>query len=114
MLFFVAVGTLIDPGRLPGGLPWVALMLALVLGGKTLVVYVLARLARLPARPAQLAIGLSQVGEFGYVLATLSLTAGVISRDVFAGVLGTIVVSIAVSTILVRFAGGQRSTPATA
>ena len=108
VLFFVAVGTLIDPAVLPAGLPWLALLLALIVVAKTLVSYLLARLARLPARPLQLAIGLSQVGEFSFVLGSAALAAGVIRPEVYTGVLGAIVVSIGASTILVRLAGDRR------
>ena len=62
-------------------------------------------MARLDARPGQLAIGLGQMGEFGYVLAGIGLAAGVVSGELFTAVLATIVITIAGSAILVRFAG---------
>jgi CPA2 family monovalent cation:H+ antiporter-2 len=105
VLFFVAVGTLIDPAGLAEALPWVAAMVAIVFVGKSVAVYVLARLARLRARPVQLAIGLGQVGEFAYVLGTIALGAELIGRGVFEAVLATIVVTIAISTIAVRLIG---------
>ena len=67
--------------------------------------WVLVRVARLEARPLQLAIGLGQMGEFGYVLAGIGLTANVVSNDLFTAVLASIVITIAGSAILVRFAG---------
>ena len=105
VLFFVAVGSLIDPGSLPAAAPWIALLIGLLVVAKVLVAWVLVRLARLEARPLQLAIGLGQMGEFGYVLAGIGLTAGVVSNDLFTAVLASIVVTIAGSAILVRFAG---------
>jgi CPA2 family monovalent cation:H+ antiporter-2 len=107
VLFFVAVGSLVDPAVLPAGLPWLALFLVLVLVGKSAVAYLLARLAELPARPLQLAIGLSQVGEFSFVLGSTALAAGVIGAEVFAGLLGAIIISICASTILVRLVGSR-------
>ena len=65
----------------------------------------LARIARLDARPAQLAVGLGQMGEFGYVLAGIGLAAGAVSAEMFTAVLATIVVTIAGSAVLVRFFG---------
>jgi K+:H+ antiporter len=112
VLFFVAVGSLIDPAVLPAGLPWLGLFLVLLVVSKSLLTYVLARIARLPVRPLQLAIGLSQVGEFSYVLAAAALAAGVIAAEVFAGMLAAIVVSIAVSTLLVRVVGDRAERPA--
>jgi CPA2 family monovalent cation:H+ antiporter-2 len=105
VLFFVAVGTLIDPGSLPAAVPQIALLVALVVVAKVLLAGILARVARLDARPGQLAIGLGQMGEFGYVLAGIGLAAGVVSGELFTAVLATIVITIAGSAILVRFAG---------
>ena len=50
VLFFVAIGTLIDPTQLPAAAPWIALLLALVVVAKVGVVWALARLARLEVR----------------------------------------------------------------
>jgi CPA2 family monovalent cation:H+ antiporter-2 len=107
VLFFVAVGSLVDPALMPAGLPWVAVFLVLLVGGKTVVSYLLARLARLPARPLQLAVGLSQVGEFSFVLGSAALAGGVIAAEVFGGLLGAIIISICASTILVRLVGSR-------
>ena len=88
-------------------------MLALVLVAKTLPIAALARLAHLPGRPAQVALGLSQVGEFGFVLASLGVSADVISRERFTAVIATVVITTAASAILARTGGGSRpATPA--
>lgn len=105
VLFFVAVGSLIDPARLLAALPSIALLIGLVLVAKIGVAFGLAHLARLRARPGQLAIGLGQLGEFGYVLAGIGLTAGALSEDQFTAVLGAIVATIAGSAVAVRAAG---------
>lgn len=105
VLFFVAVGSLIDPLRLPTTLPMIGLLVALVVVAKVAVTWVLARIARVQARPWQLAVGLGQLGEFGYVLAATGLAAHVLTEDQFTAVLGAIVVTIAASAVLVRRAG---------
>jgi CPA2 family monovalent cation:H+ antiporter-2 len=105
VLFFVAVGSLIDPGSLPAAAPYIALLIGLLVVAKVLVAWVLVRVARLEARPLQLAIGLGQMGEFGYVLAGIGLTANVVANDLFTAVLASIVITIAGSAILVRYAG---------
>ena len=119
VLFFVAVGTLIDPFALPAAIPLIGLLVALVVLAKVVLIWVLARIARLDARPVQLAVGLGQMGEFGYVLAGIGLAAGVVSDQMFTAVLATIVVTIAGSAVLVRFAGkapppAETATPAAA
>jgi CPA2 family monovalent cation:H+ antiporter-2 len=102
VLFFVSIGSLIDPDQLGRGLGWLALLAAVLLGGKVLVAYLLARLTRLAARPAQLAVGLAQVGEFSFVLASVGLSAGVIDRPLYVAMLSAVAASIVVSTVAVR------------
>src|SRR2546425_1578544 len=57
VMFFVALGTVIDPTTLPQALPWLVAFLAVVVVGKVLMVWIMARLGRLGARPLQLAVG---------------------------------------------------------
>jgi CPA2 family monovalent cation:H+ antiporter-2 len=102
VMFFVALGTVIDPRSIGGALPWLLLFLGLVIVAKVLVVWALAKLGGLTGRKVQLAVGLGQVGEFSYVLGALALSAGLISRQVSAGLIGAVVVSIAASSVLVR------------
>jgi len=102
IFFFVAIGTLIDPGALGRGLGWLAVSLALVVVAKSLVIFVLGRAAGLPAHHAQLAIGLGQIGEFGFVLATVAVARGVLPGDVYAALLAAVALSIGASSILVR------------
>ncbi|MEO6796359.1 MAG: cation:proton antiporter [Candidatus Dormibacter sp.] len=102
VLFFVAIGALVDPYSLPSALPWLAFLLILVVITKVLVVYGLATLARLPERRWQIAIGLGQIGEFSFVLAAIGLGAGIIPRSFFTGIVSAVILTIAASTVLVR------------
>jgi CPA2 family monovalent cation:H+ antiporter-2 len=103
IFFFVAIGTLIDPSALGRGFGWLLLCLGLVVIAKSLVIFILARIAKLPANPAQLAVGLGQVGEFGFVLATVAVTRGVLPSEAYAALLAAVAGSIAVSSISVRY-----------
>jgi CPA2 family monovalent cation:H+ antiporter-2 len=105
VLFFVAVGSLLDPALILESLPLAGVLVALLVIGKVLVAWALARIARLDARPLQLAVGLGQIGEFGYVLAGIALAAGALAAHEFEAVLCAIVVTIAGSAVLVRAAG---------
>jgi len=102
VLFFVAIGTLIDPSRLGSAAPWVASILALVVVAKVAVAWALARAARLEARPLQLAVGLGQVGEFSFVLASIALAAGTIDGVLYTAFIVAVALSIAASSIAVR------------
>jgi monovalent cation:H+ antiporter-2, CPA2 family len=108
VMFFVALGTVIDPRTVAPALPWLLLFLGLVVAGKVLVVWGLARIGGLTGRPLQLAVGLGQVGEFSYVLGALTLSAGLITKQVSAGLIGAVVISIAASSVLVRVANRPR------
>src|SRR5712692_3010104 len=110
VLFFVAIGALIDPGALIKGLGWLALVLVLLVVAKILPTYLLAKFGRLPGRPRQIAVGLGQIGEFRFVLATIGVTRNVIPSELYAAILAAVVLTIAASTLLVRL--GYSRTPA--
>jgi CPA2 family monovalent cation:H+ antiporter-2 len=102
VLFFVAIGTLIQPDALIRGLPWLGLFLGLIVVTKVVVVYGLARLTSLPARPRQLAVGLGQIGEFSFVLGSAAAAAGAIAGDTYVALVAAVAASITISTVLVR------------
>jgi monovalent cation:H+ antiporter-2, CPA2 family len=107
ILFFVSIGTLIDPARFPEALPWLAVILLLLVVAKAAVTYVLARLTRLDANPVQLSVGLAQIGEFSFVLASVGLAASVIDVSLYTAILAAVALSIAVSTVAVRLVPGS-------
>jgi CPA2 family monovalent cation:H+ antiporter-2 len=102
VLFFVAIGTLIQPEALLRGMPWLALFLGLIVVAKVGVAWGLARATGLPARPVQLAIGLGQIGEFSFVLGSAAVAAGAIANETYVALIAAVVLSIAVSTVVVR------------
>jgi CPA2 family monovalent cation:H+ antiporter-2 len=102
VLFFVAIGTLVDPSKLGAAAPWIGLLVTLVVVAKVAVAWALARLARLEVRPLQLAVGLGQVGEFSFVLASVAVAAGTIDSVLFTAIIATVALSIVASSILVR------------
>ena len=76
---------------------------------KTLPTVFLVKAARLPVKPLQFAIGISQIGEFSFVLGSLAFNQGSLSIDQYTGVLVAVVVSIMASTLLVRIVGANKS-----
>lgn len=107
VLFFVVIGTLIDPGQLVQAWAWLVALPALVVVAKVSVSYLLARIARLAARPMQLAVGVGQVGEFSFVLASLGLASGEIGRPLYGAILAA-APSIAASSVAVRLVVPRR------
>jgi CPA2 family monovalent cation:H+ antiporter-2 len=102
VLFFVAIGTLIDPARLVAGAGWLVVVSGLVVLAKVVPAYVLARFGRLDADAVQLAVGLGQIGEFSFVLSTVGLAAGAFGPELYAAILGSVALTIAISTVAVR------------
>lgn len=111
VLFFVAVGSLIDPGAIPGSFRWVGLALALVLLVKGGSIFAIARGLRLPGvEPWHLGAGLAQIGEFSFVLASVGAARGWLPSHVYTAILSAVVASIAIVTVAVRQRPWQQRT----
>ncbi len=102
VLFFVVIGTLIAPEELAAAWPFALLVLILMILLKTLPTMALAKIAKMNVRPTQLGVGVSQIGEFSFVLGSLAFAQDVITRSQFTGLLVAVVLSITASTILIR------------
>ena len=115
VLFFVAVGMLFDPGVL-WRQPWaVAAIVAVVIIGKGALAYVLMRMMKqTPQASLFMAIGLSQIGEFSFVLAGLGTQLNVMSSETYNLILAAAMISIAVNPFLLRFTPAPASPQAAA
>ena len=102
VLFFVVIGTLIQPALLSNSWRFALLILGLMILVKTLPTMGLARLSSLKVKPMRLGIGVSQIGEFSFVLGSLAYSQEAISVYQYTGLLMAVVLSIMASTILVR------------
>jgi CPA2 family monovalent cation:H+ antiporter-2 len=104
VLFFVVVGTLIQPNLIVDAAPFALLLLFLMVALKTLPTILFARMGKLKGNSSLIGIGVSQIGEFSFVLGSLAYSQKAISQSQFTGLLLAVVLSIAASTILVRMA----------
>jgi CPA2 family monovalent cation:H+ antiporter-2 len=102
VLFFVVVGTLIAPGAVIEAAPFAGLIILLMVILKTLPTILLARWGKMKVKKSLLGIGVSQIGEFSFVLGSLAFSQEVITSSQYTGVLLAVVISITGSTILVR------------
>jgi CPA2 family monovalent cation:H+ antiporter-2 len=107
VLFFVVIGSLIEPSQVLKAWPFALLVLLLLILLKTLPVALFARMGKLKVKRFQFAVGMSQVGEFSFVLGSLAYSEGALTRAQFTGVLLAVVISIISSTLLVRKAPRQ-------
>jgi len=103
-LFFVSVGMLLDLSIMPAGWPWVLLVLSGLVIFKLALVFILGRLARLPAHVSlRTAVVLAHGGEFGFALLTLALSQGLLPGDYGQVVLAALLLSMAVAPLAIRF-----------
>ena len=102
VLFFVVIGSLIRPDQLDTSWLFALLVLILMVLLKTLPTALLVRASRIRVKPIQLGVGISQIGEFSFVLGSLAFNEGLITADQFNGLLIAVVISILGSTLLVR------------
>jgi CPA2 family monovalent cation:H+ antiporter-2 len=102
VLFFVVIGSLIRPDQLDTSWQFASLILALMVLMKTLPTALLVKASGLRVRPIQLGVGISQIGEFSFVLGSLAFKEGLITADQFNALLVSVVISILGSTLLVR------------
>lgn len=103
LLFFVTVGMLLDPRYvLARPLP-IALAVLSIFVGKALILGGLVKLFGYSAASAWIVgLGLSQIGEFGFVLARSGLTLGAISKDTYDLALTCTVLTMALSPLISR------------
>jgi monovalent cation:H+ antiporter-2, CPA2 family len=102
-LFFVSLGTLINPKVLFASLPLLGLMLLLIVVGKFLVWTTVVWLFRYPIRTAILvAAGLTQIGELSFVVVQVARSAGIVPESVFSTAIAASLISILLNVFIVR------------
>jgi monovalent cation:H+ antiporter-2, CPA2 family len=102
-LFFVTLGTLIDPKVLREHLPLLAFLVLLIVAGKFLVWSTVVRLFRYPLPTAiAVAAGLTQIGELSFVVVQVSRSAGLIGEGVLSTVIAASLISILLNSFVVR------------
>ncbi len=114
-LFFVSLGTLIEPKLLFKSLPLLGLMLLLIVVGKFLVWTTVVWLFRYPLRIAvAVAAGLTQIGELSFVVVQVARSSGMVGENVFSAVIAASLISILLNVFIVRgvFAWMDRTIPA--
>lgn len=115
-LFFVSLGTLIDPTVLLHHLPLLGLMLLLIVGGKFVVWAMIVRLFGYSTRTAiTVAAGLTQIGELSFVVVQTGRAAGMVGENVFSTVIAASLISIFANVFIVRgifaWIGGKDDKP---
>jgi CPA2 family monovalent cation:H+ antiporter-2 len=103
VLFFVSMGMLLDPWRVPANAKLIAAALALILVVKPLTTLAVALLLGAGLETAvTVAVALSQIGEFSFILAALGRRLGLLPEEATQALVAASIVSITLSPVLFR------------
>ncbi len=101
LLFFVTVGMLFDPRFVVTHAGQIALFVALIVVGKAVIVGGITRaFGYVNMAPWIVGLGLSQIGEFSFVLARTGLGAGLLSKSTYDLALTCTVLTMAISPMV--------------
>jgi CPA2 family monovalent cation:H+ antiporter-2 len=103
VLFFVAVGMLLDPAIfLRHPLAILALVLVITVGKAALAYFPLRWMGQAKGTALLVALGTAQIGEFSFVLADLGRRLEVMQMETYNLILGAAMISIAINPFLMR------------
>jgi monovalent cation:H+ antiporter-2, CPA2 family len=105
-LFFVSIGMLLNPGFLAQHLLEVTLVVLLIVVGKALVSFLAVYALGAHGRTALFAgLGLAQIGEFSFVLATVGSSRGIIPAEIANVILSSALITLLLAPFLFQAAG---------
>lgn len=100
-LFFVTIGTLVDPAQIWANKGTVVLVTVLMMGGKFVACWTGFVLAAVPMGVATRAsLAKVQIGEFGFVIAALGMSLAVTDQELSAVMTGVAVISIMLTPLV--------------
>ena len=103
VLFFVSVGMLVNPAALLGNAGQVLALTALIVIGKALLTVLLGLVLPGSARTMLVVgAGLSQIGEFSFIVGQAGVALGVLTQDQYGLILAGALLSIVVNPLLFR------------
>jgi K+:H+ antiporter len=104
-LFFVTIGTLIDPKALISDPALLGAIVAIITVGKFVIWSSVVKLFGYPVRTAVLVgVGLTQIGEFSYVLVRVARDAGLVEPHLYSATLAASLLTILLNAVLMRVA----------
>jgi CPA2 family monovalent cation:H+ antiporter-2 len=106
VLFFVSIGMLVNPTYLLDQIGAVLALTALIVIGKPIITLLQGFLFPWPARTALVvAAGLSQIGEFSFILGQAGVSLGVLSQEQYSLILAGALLSITVNPLMFKLIG---------
>jgi CPA2 family monovalent cation:H+ antiporter-2 len=106
VVFFVSIGMLVNLRYLASNIKEVLALTAIIVFGKYIITLLLGFLLRRPARTfLVVAAGLSQIGEFSFILGQAGLSLGLLNQDQYSLILAGALLSITVNPLMFRSIG---------
>lgn len=103
VLFFVSIGMLVNPSYLFTHIGAVAGLTTIIMVGKPLITLLQGFLFPWPARTVLVvAAGLSQIGEFSFILGQAGMSLGILSPDQYSLILAGALISITLNPLMFR------------
>jgi CPA2 family monovalent cation:H+ antiporter-2 len=103
-LFFVTMGTLINPSEVIGNPALLATLISVIVVGKFVIWSAVVRAFAYPLTTAVLVgVGLTQIGEFSFILVQVARNAGLVGDDVYNATLASSLLTILINAVLVRY-----------
>lgn len=101
LIFFTSIGMLFDPVFFQSNLKIILLLVCLVILGKFIIFIIISRVfGYINVVPLAVGFGLSQIGEFSFVLAKLGLEEKLFDAKIFSIILSTSVLTLLISPFL--------------
>lgn len=103
VLFFVSIGMLVNPAELIANLGQVLALTALVIFGKALITLLLGLILPAPLKTmVVVAVGLSQIGEFSFIVGQAGVGLGILTQQQYSLILAVAVITIIVNPLFYR------------
>lgn len=103
VLFFVSIGMLVNPGYLVDNLGSVLVLAVLIMIGKPAITILMGLIFPWPARTALVvSAGLSQIGEFSFIMGQAGMSLNFINRDQYSLILAGALCSITLNPAMFR------------
>lgn len=103
VVFFVSIGMMVDINYLGGNVPALIVLVLIITIGKYLVTLSMGVFIKHPARTfLVVAAGLSQIGEFSFILGQAGLALGLLGQDQYSMILAGALLSIAVNPLMYK------------
>lgn len=104
VLFFVSVGMLFDVSTLKSSWPLIIILLSVVLLVKPIgAIFIIKQLKQPVKKAISIGTALGQIGEFSFILASLAVSYGIMSKDAYNAIIFVSIITITFNTTIYRW-----------